>query len=331
MEAWLGPGHEAQWAVQGERCGFRVRLRFAAALVFARAWERPPRPPGCRSASVSTEDAAFLCSKSTRMICSPLAVSVLQTRQQSRQAQESLLLEPSLFGRARPGRLFISFKLPGPRAFLRNSFFSKVFFFFSFSFFFAPSNILFKRKWDVYLLFPYFFSGKQRVVDFLPLPSLPSFFPKVLIWEKENEVLFLFSFLSHLKHCPCEFFKFPAICTREKEGERGRGTERAGDQVKHGAAAATQTQELVSYPCNPFCFHSSVPGKALPGASPQKMPYWVWSLIKGDDWWMAQDLNLNILSKKENWCIAEMRLAELEIEVHWGWAGHCVKSEFGHR
>ena len=106
----------------------------------------------------------------------------------------------------------------------RHYFFYNFFFFF---FFFAPSNILFKRKWDVYLLFPYFFSGKQRVVDFLPLPSLPSFFPKVLIWEKENEVLFLFSFLSHSKHCPCKFFKFPAICTQGGR-KRGRKTERQG-------------------------------------------------------------------------------------------------------
>ena len=116
-------------------------------------------------------------------------------------------------------KAFHLFKAPRAESIFEEFLFSKFFFFF------APSNTLFKRKWDVYLLFPYFFSGKQRVVDFLPLPSLPSFFPKVLIWEKENEVLFLFSFLSHSKHCPCEFFKFPAICTQGGR-KRGRKTDK---------------------------------------------------------------------------------------------------------
>lgn len=154
-------------------------------------------------------------------------------------------LEHRLFGQARPVRRFISLMLPGQRAFLRNSFLQSFFFF-------APSNILFKRKWDVYLLFPYFFSGKQRVVDFLPLPSLPSFFPKVLIWEKENEVLFLFSFLSHLKHCPCEFFKFLAICTREKEGAREGEAQRERGSGKALGLLQPFTRELVSHPCNRF-------------------------------------------------------------------------------
>ena len=199
--------------------------RLAAMLVFHRAQGEPciradlcaPGLAGCRFALVSMTDRTFPPSEWTRQICSPLVVSFLQTRCQAASSGESAFLEHHLFGQDRPVRLFISLKLPGQSIF-EELLFSKFFFFF------APSNILFKRKWDVYLLFPYFFSGKQRVVDFLPLPSLPSFFPKVLIWEKENEVLFLFSFLSHSKHCPCKFFKFPAICTQEaeREGERQR-------------------------------------------------------------------------------------------------------------
>lgn len=213
-----------------ERKALESGWRLAAMLMFHRAQREPhiradlcmPGLTGCGFALVSMTDRTFPPSEWTRRICSPFVVSFLQTRCQAASSEESAFLEHHLFGQDRPVRLFISLKLPGQRAYLRNSFFQSFFFFF-----FAPSNILFKRKWDVYLLFPYFFSGKQRVVDFLPLPSLPSFFPKVLIWEKENEVLFLFSFLSHSKHCPCEFFKFPAICTQGGR-KRGRKTERQG-------------------------------------------------------------------------------------------------------
>lgn len=263
MAAGHGPLRKAQWpgresAVGSwENQGSRLRLGTGSHTRVrepGRGWgpgRLRQRLPGCGSASVSAADTLSFAQNRRDMICSLLAASVLQTRYGRPQAQESLS-EHYLFGQDRPVSLFLSLELPGQRAYLKNSLFKDFFFF-------APSNILFKRKWDVYLLFPYFFSGKQRVVDFLPLPSLPSFFPKVLIWEKENEVLFLFSFLSHLKHCPCEFFKFPAICTQEKEGERGRDRESRGPGKALGCCSHSDSG-AGKLPRNRFYFHFSVPG-----------------------------------------------------------------------
>lgn len=166
-------------------------------------------------------------------------------------------------------KAFHLFKAPRAESIFEEFLFSKFFFF-------APSNILFKRKWDVYLLFPYFFSGKQRVVDFLPLPSLPSFFPKVLIWEKENEVLFLFSFLSHLNTVPASSLSsLQSVHKTRRERERERDRE-ARDQVKHGGCCSHWDSGAGKLPMQSFLppFQCPWDGYCC-GHLQQKMLYWV--------------------------------------------------------
>lgn len=220
-----------------------------------------------------------------------------------------------------PLRSFHLTKGPRAESIFEEFFFIKIFFLSS-----HPPTFLFKRKWDVYLLFPYFFSGKRRVVDFLPLPSLPSFFPKVLIWEKENEVLFLFSFLSHLKHCPCEFFKFPcSLYTRERGREREGKTETARDQVKRWAAAS-QPSGAGKWPHNPFYLHFNVLAME---ADPASCTETTGLLLNQKVWLMdSPEGKLMPLCRREYDCLAELRLAELETELYRGWEGPCIKSEF---
>lgn len=185
MEAWLVQGmklSEVQTVLfgpGGERCGSESAVVCSSAGVckgLGRAGVRlmgRPALPGCRSASVSTGDSALLCSKSPRddLFLFGCVSSANQTP--DRQAQESLLLEPPLFGQAGPVRLFISFKLPGPRAFLKNSFFQRFFFFPSF-FLPLPTFCLRENEMSIFCFLIFFQESKGLLTSSLSPPFLPS-------------------------------------------------------------------------------------------------------------------------------------------------------------
>uniref|UniRef100_A0ABI7YBH9 C2H2-type domain-containing protein n=1 Tax=Felis catus TaxID=9685 RepID=A0ABI7YBH9_FELCA len=84
---------------------------------------------------------------------------------------------------------------------------------------------------SIFCFLIFFQESKGLLTSSLSPPFLPS--SRRYSSEKKRTKYCSCSFLSHLKHCPCEFFKFPAICTQEKEGEREGERQRARDQVKH--------------------------------------------------------------------------------------------------
>ena len=150
--------------------------KLAAMLVFHRAQGEPhiradlctPGLTGCRFALVSMTDRTFPPSKWMRWICSPFVVSFLQTRCQAASSGESAFLEHHLFGQARPVRLFISLKLPGQRAYLRNSFFQ------SFFFLPLPTFCLRENEMSIFCFLIFFQESKGLLTSSLSPPFLPS-------------------------------------------------------------------------------------------------------------------------------------------------------------
>lgn len=129
----------------------------------------------------------------------------------------------------------------------------------------------------------------------LPLSPLPSFLlPEgTHLRKKENEVLFLFSFLSHLKHCPCEFLKFPAICTQEKEGEREGDRQRARDQVKQWGCCSHSDSGAGKLPMQLFLLPFQCPWDGYcPGHLQQKVPN---GIILNQRVWLVEDPEFKLI------------------------------------
>lgn len=147
-------------------------------LMFHRAQREPhiradlcmPGLTGCGFALVSMTDRTFPPSEWTRRICSPFVVSFLQTRCQAASSEESAFLEHHLFGQDRPVRLFISLKLPGQRAYLRNSFFQSFFFFFLP----LPTFCLRENEMSIFCFLIFFQESKGLLTSSLSPPFLPS-------------------------------------------------------------------------------------------------------------------------------------------------------------
>lgn len=149
-----GCGLQQHWCLQGPGKG------------------RPPLP-GCRSASVSTEDAAFLCSKSTRMILFPFGCV----------SSANQIPEPASAGEPPSGTPFVwtgqaceAFHLfQAPRA---QSIFEEFLFFQRFFFFFfflpLPTFCLRENEMSIFCFLIFFQESKGLLTSSLSPPFLPS-------------------------------------------------------------------------------------------------------------------------------------------------------------
>ena len=126
---------------------------------------------GCRLASVSMTDQTFPCSEWTRHDLFPFGcVSSANKIPEAASSGEPDFLEHHLFGQAKPVRLFISLKLPGQRAYLRNSFFQSFFFFFLP----LPTFCLRENEMSIFCFLIFFQESKGLLTSSLSPPFLPS-------------------------------------------------------------------------------------------------------------------------------------------------------------